>query len=68
MEGENFRRSIRSTAGNRYQALLATEDTEKDDFYSTQYGGFVDVKSDDDFRSGKTRLAIKILHDCGLSL
>jgi len=51
MEGENFRRSIRSTAGNRYQALLATEDTEKDDFYSTQYGGFVDVKSDDDFRS-----------------
>ena len=54
MEGENFRRSIRSTAGNRYQALLATEDTEKGDFYSTQYGGFVDVKSDDDFRSGKT--------------
>ena len=67
MEGENFRRSIRSTAGNRYQALLATEDTEKDDFYSTQYGGFVDVKSDDDFRSGKTWLAIKMPHDCGLS-
>jgi len=49
-ENESCRRSIRSTAGNRYQALLACED--KDDFYDSQYGGFFDLKSDDDFRSG----------------
>lgn len=48
---ENVRRSIRSTAGNRYQSLLASEDT--DEFYESHYGGFTDIKSDDDFRSGK---------------
>ena len=49
---EQVRRSIRSTAGNRYQTLLASEDTEKDEFYESHYGGFTDIKSDDSFRSG----------------
>lgn len=48
---DSCRRSIRSTAGNRYQALLACED--QDDFYNNHYGGFFDLQADDDFRSGK---------------
>ena len=47
---KKIRRSIRSTAGNRYQALLRSE--EKDEFYEGHYGGFTEEEDDNDF-SGK---------------
>ena len=50
MTEDKVRRSIRSTAGNRYDALLRSE--EKDEFYEGHYGGFTEEENDDDF-SGK---------------
>ncbi|CAG5111265.1 Oidioi.mRNA.OKI2018_I69.chr2.g5589.t1.cds [Oikopleura dioica] len=46
-EDKKIRRSIRSTAGNRYQALLRSE--EKDEFYEGHYGGFTEEEDDNDF-------------------
>jgi len=47
MSEDKVRRSIRSTAGNRYDALLRSE--EKDEFYEGHYGGFTEEENDDDF-------------------
>lgn len=55
MSEDNVRRSIRSTAGNRYDALLRSE--EKDEFYEGHYGGFTEEEDDNDF-SGKFMIMI----------
>ncbi|CBY22668.1 unnamed protein product [Oikopleura dioica] len=47
MTDDKVRRSIRSTAGNRYDALLRSE--EKDEFYEGHYGGFTEEEDDNDF-------------------
>lgn len=54
-EDKKIRRSIRSTAGNRYQALLRSE--EKDEFYEGHYGGFTEEEDDNDF-SGIKKISL----------
>jgi len=42
-------RPKRATAGNRMAKLLTGEETEKDEFYETAYGGFKETEGDNEY-------------------
>jgi len=46
-------RPKRATAGNRMAKLITGEETEKDEFYETAYGGFKETEGDKEYEEDK---------------